>query len=61
MMAADLPHVLEDSDVDQDAEMHSDTGNRDGEVFWGPRAGFVSGPMPPAFYGIISTTNSNGD
>lgn len=61
MAAADLPHVLEESGDGQVAEMRSDTGNKDGEVFWGPRAGFVSGSMTPEFYGIIATTNNNGD
>lgn len=61
MAAADLPLVLEENDVGCVAQMHSDTGNRDGKVFWGPKAGFVSGPMTPAFYGIIATTNNNCD
>lgn len=61
MAAADLPYVLEESGVGWVAEMHSYTGNRDGKVFWGPKAGFVLGPMTPAFYGIIATTNNNGD
>ena len=40
------------------AEMRclTDTGNRDGEVFWGPRTEFVSGPVTPAFYGVIAIT-----
>ena len=47
MATADLSHVLEESGDAQVAEMRSDTGNRDGQVFGGPRAGFVSGSMTP--------------
>lgn len=40
------------------AEMRSltDTGNRDGAVFGGLRAEFVSGPVTPAFYSVIVIT-----